>query len=57
MECPEKNDDEQKKDGMTGFLLKTRTIVLSGQVDQEMAERVISQLVVLDKYIILQLMH
>ncbi len=48
MECPEKNDDEQKKDGMTGYLLKTRTIVLSGQVDQEMAERVISQLVVLD---------
>lgn len=48
MECPEKNDDEQKKDGMTGYLLKTRTIVLSGEVDQEMAERVISQLVVLD---------
>jgi len=48
MECPEKTDDEQKKNGMTGYLLKTRTVVLSGQVDQEMAERVISQLVVLD---------
>lgn len=48
MECPEKKDDEQKKDGMAGYLLKTRTIVLSGEVDQELAERVISQLFVLD---------
>ncbi|MCC6491088.1 MAG: ATP-dependent Clp protease proteolytic subunit [Candidatus Hydrogenedentes bacterium] len=48
MECPGKKDDEQKKDGMAGYLLKTRTIVLSGEVDQELAERVISQLFVLD---------
>ena len=48
MECPEKKDDEQNKNGMASYLLKTRTIVLSGQVDQEMAERAIAQLVVLD---------
>jgi ATP-dependent Clp protease protease subunit len=49
MECPEREEEEQKKnDGMASHLLKTRTIVMSGQVDQEMAERVISQLVVLD---------
>jgi ATP-dependent Clp protease protease subunit len=49
MECPEREEEEQKKNnGMANHLLKTRTIVLSGQVDQEMAERAISQLVVLD---------
>ena len=48
MECPEKKDEEQKKDGLSVHLLKTRTVVLSGEVDQEMAERVISQLIVLD---------
>lgn len=48
MECPEKKDGEQNKNGMASYLLKTRTVVLSGEVDQELAERVISQLVVLD---------
>lgn len=48
MECPEKTDEEQKKNGLTSYLLKTRTVVLSGEVDQEMAERVISHLIVLD---------
>ena len=44
----EKKDDKKKENGMANHLLKTRTIVLTGQVDQEMAERVMSQLVVLD---------
>ncbi|MDZ4860106.1 MAG: ATP-dependent Clp protease proteolytic subunit [Candidatus Hydrogenedentes bacterium] len=44
----DKKDDKKKENGMMGHLLKTRTIVLAGQVDQEMAERVISQLFVLD---------
>lgn len=38
----------ERRDGILNLVLKTRTIVIAGQVDQEMAERVISQLVVLD---------
>ncbi|GMU92323.1 MAG: hypothetical protein AMXMBFR4_13810 [Candidatus Hydrogenedentota bacterium] len=50
METPEttERDEERKRNGIISHLLKTRTVIVSGQVDQEMAERVISQLVVLD---------
>lgn len=44
-------DDEeevQRRDGITQLLLKTRTVLVTGQVTQELAERVIGQLVVLD---------
>lgn len=45
----DKKEGEEKKDeGMIGHLLKTRTIVLSGEVNQELAERIISQLIILD---------
>lgn len=48
-ECDDEDKDEKKKEnGMMSHLIKTRTIVITGQVDQEMAERVISQLIVLD---------
>lgn len=47
-ECDDEKDEKKKENGMMSHLLKTRTVVLTGQVDQEMAERVISQLVVLD---------
>lgn len=44
----EDKNDEAKQNGLASHLLKTRTILLTGQVDQELAERVISQLVILD---------
>ncbi len=40
--------DEQKGNGFAAQLLKTRTILVNGEVDQEMAEKVLAQLVVLD---------
>jgi len=48
MECPEENEEARRPDAVVSRLLKARTILLAGQVDQELAERVISQLVVLD---------
>ncbi|GMV99287.1 MAG: hypothetical protein AMXMBFR84_04260 [Candidatus Hydrogenedentota bacterium] len=47
-EDEEEGEEKKEKNGFPSFLLKTRTIVLSGQVDQELAEKVISQLIVLD---------
>jgi len=47
-DCDDDKDEKKKDNGAMGHLLKTRTIVLAGQVDQEMAERVMSQLVILD---------
>lgn len=44
----DEKDEKKKENGMLSHLLKTRTVVLTGQVDQQMAERVISQLLVLD---------
>lgn len=43
-----KKDDESNGNGFVSQLLKTRTILLTGQVDQELVEKVISQLVILD---------
>jgi ATP-dependent Clp protease, protease subunit len=49
MSCPEEKDESrQQPEGIASRILKTRTIVLTGEVDQEMAERVIGQLLVLD---------
>jgi ATP-dependent Clp protease protease subunit len=49
MSCPEEKDEtRQQPEGIASRILKTRTIVLTGEVDQEMAERVIGQLLVLD---------
>lgn len=44
------NDESEEKRTpiLTDRLLKTRTVLISGQIDQDVAERVISQLVVLD---------
>lgn len=44
----DKKKDEQKSNGMMDLLLKTRTVLVCGQIDQEVAEKVISQLLVLD---------
>lgn len=48
----EDDDDEmnegKKPNGLASLMLKTRTILVSGQVDQELAEKVMSQLVLLD---------
>ncbi len=39
---------ESKNEGMLARLLKSRTVLINGTVDQELAERVIAQLLVLD---------
>ncbi|MBI4557234.1 MAG: ATP-dependent Clp protease proteolytic subunit [Candidatus Hydrogenedentes bacterium] len=41
-------EESRKLDGLVTRLLKTRTILISGMVDQELTERVITQLLVLD---------
>ncbi len=42
------DDDEKKQSGSQELLIKSRTIVLAGEVDQDLAEKIISQLVILD---------
>lgn len=46
-DCDEKKPDSPQ-DSVSSRLVKARTIVVSGQIDQEVAERVISQLMILD---------
>ncbi|MCP4644709.1 MAG: ATP-dependent Clp protease proteolytic subunit [bacterium] len=48
MSCPEEHDEKSPVEAMAMRLLKTRTILVSGTVDQDMAERVAAQLLVLD---------
>lgn len=51
MPCPEENETEETPktpEGVVARLLKTRTILIAGEVDQALAERVIAQLLVLD---------
>ena len=43
-----KKDDKAGADGMMNRMLKSRTILVSGTVDQELAEKVITQLFVLN---------
>ncbi len=38
----------KKEDGMAALMLKARTVLVNGQVDQEMAEKVIGRLILLD---------
>jgi len=49
MPC-DKNDDtpKQQPEGLFAQLVKSRTILLAGEVDQELAEKVIGQLLILD---------
>lgn len=42
------DQEEPKQDGFASKLMKSRTVLVSGSVDQELAEKVISQLLVLD---------
>ena len=42
------DDDEKKKDDLGSLILKARTVLVNGQVDQDLAQKVISQLIVLD---------
>jgi ATP-dependent Clp protease protease subunit len=46
-DCDEKKN-ESAPDSVASRLVKARTIVVSGQIDQDVAERVISQLMILD---------
>ncbi|HOJ34737.1 MAG TPA: ATP-dependent Clp protease proteolytic subunit [Candidatus Hydrogenedentes bacterium] len=40
--------EPKRADGLIDRLLKTRTVVLAGEVDQDLAERIITQLMILD---------
>ena len=49
MPCNDENQEcKEMNQSMASRLLKSRTIMLAGEVDQDVAERVISQLLVLD---------
>ena len=48
MRFNQENSEEKKSDSLGSHLLKARTVLLAGEVDQESAERVIAQLIVLD---------
>ncbi len=44
----EEKKNEEKKDGVGSKLLEARTILLAGQVDTELAEKIMAQLLVMD---------
>ncbi|HKJ67531.1 MAG TPA: ATP-dependent Clp protease proteolytic subunit [bacterium] len=44
----EKNKDEKPKDAMMEKMLETRSVLLTGQVNKEMAERVARQLILME---------
>ena len=48
MPCSDERDDLRKHEGVIARLLKARTVLVSGPVDQELAEEIIAQLLVLD---------
>lgn len=48
MGCPEDKNDAQRAESMVSRMFKARTIMVVGQVDEELAQRVVSELVVLD---------
>ncbi len=48
MTCPEEKDQAKGPEGLSPRLLKARTILITGQIDEEMAESVVAQLLVLD---------
>ena len=41
-------EDEKKDDGFGALILKARTVLVNGQVDQDLAQKVVSQLIALD---------
>ena len=45
----EKNDDSKSGPDFTALMMKARTVLVNGEVDQEMSQKVIAQLVVLDQ--------
>lgn len=45
----DKDTEGKKEDGFGALLLDTRTVLVNGEVDQELAEKVITQLIVLDQ--------
>jgi ATP-dependent Clp protease protease subunit len=47
-ERPCGSSDQPKMEGVTSKLMKSRTILVTGQVDQELAEKAMAQLLVLD---------
>ena len=42
------DDDKAKADGLSALMLKSRTVLVNGEVDQELAEMAIQHLVILD---------
>ena len=48
MRDEEERVEPKRSDSLLDRLLKTRTIVLAGEIDQDLAERVISELMILD---------
>ena len=44
----EEKNDKEKKDDFGALMLKARTVLVNGEVDQELAQKVISHLIVLD---------
>jgi ATP-dependent Clp protease protease subunit len=44
----DQNEKEPKHEGMASRLLKIRTVIVAGQVDESLAEKVMAQLLVLD---------
>lgn len=44
----EEKNDKDKKDDFGSLMLKARTVLVNGEVDQELAQKVISHLIVLD---------
>ena len=42
------DERDQERDDISSLMLKARTVLLNGDIDQELAQKVISQLVVLD---------
>jgi ATP-dependent Clp protease protease subunit len=44
----DQNEKEPKHEGMASRLLKIRTVIVAGQVDESLAEKVVAQLLVLD---------
>ncbi len=44
-----KKDSEEKKDSLNNELLETRTIIISGSVDSKLADKVITQMLLMEK--------
>ena len=48
-EAQPKDKDEEKQDSMAALMLKTRTVLVNGEIDHELSAKVISQLLVLNE--------